>query len=90
MRNWIICESSHAETISPNLARFADDLIKKYQYTSLPSTWLTSKERKPYLKQARVSSWHPYIDQPRPSGGEKEAKKIKMATTLGADKKGMI
>ena len=49
---------------------------------------LSSKERKPYLKQARVSSWHPYTDQPRPSGGEREAKKIKMATTLGADKKG--
>ena len=26
--------------------------------------------------------------QPRPSGGEREVKKIKMATTLGADKKG--
>ena len=49
---------------------------------------LSSKERKPYLKQARVSSWHPYTDQSRPSGGEKEAKKIKMATTLGAEKKG--
>ena len=49
---------------------------------------LSSKERKPYLKQARVSSLHPYTDQPWPSGGEKEAKKIKMATTLGADKKG--
>ena len=48
---------------------------------------LSSKERKPYLKQARVSSWHPYGDQPRPSGGEKEAKKVKMATTLGAEKK---
>ena len=48
---------------------------------------LSSKERKPYLKQARVSSWHPYIGQPQPSGGEKEVKKIKMATTLGAEKK---
>ena len=48
---------------------------------------LSSKERKPYLKQARVSSWHSYTDQPQPSGGEKEAKKIKMATTLGAEKK---
>ena len=48
---------------------------------------LSSKERKPYLKQARVSSWHPYTDLPRPSGGEKEAKKIKMATTLNAEKK---
>ena len=49
---------------------------------------LSSKERKPYLKQARVSSWHPYTDLPRPSGGEKEAKKIKTATTtLGAEKK---
>ena len=48
---------------------------------------LSSKERKPYLKQARVSSWHPYTDQPQPSGGEKEAKKIKMATTFGAEKK---
>ena len=49
---------------------------------------LSSKERKPYLKQARGSSWHPYSDLPRSSGDEKEAKKIKMATTLGADKKG--
>ena len=49
---------------------------------------LSSKERKPYLKQARVSSWHPYTDLPRPPGGEKEAKKIEMATTLGAEKKG--
>ena len=34
-----------------------------------------------------MSSWHPYTDLPRPSGGEKEGKKIKMATTLGAEKK---
>ena len=49
---------------------------------------LSSKERKPYLKQARVSSWHPHSDLPRPSGGEKETRKIRMATTLGAEKKG--
>ena len=49
---------------------------------------LSSKERKPYLKQARVSSWHPHTALPRPSGGEKETKKIRMATTLGAEKKG--
>ena len=49
---------------------------------------LSSKERKPYLKQARVLSWHPHSDLPRPSGGEKETKKIRMATTLGAEKKG--
>ena len=48
---------------------------------------LSSTERKPYLKQARVSSWHPYTDQSQPSGGEKEAEKIQMATTLGAEKK---
>ena len=48
---------------------------------------LSSKERKPYLKQARVSSWHPYGDLPRPSEGEQETKKIRMATTLGAKKK---
>ena len=48
---------------------------------------LSSKERKPYLKQARVSSWHPYTDLPRTSGGEQEAKKIKMATTFGVEKK---
>ena len=35
-----------------------------------------------------MSSWHPYTDLPRSSGGEKEAKKIKMATTLGAEKNG--
>ena len=49
---------------------------------------LSSKERKPYLKQARVSSWHRHTDLPRTSGGEQEAKKIKMATTLRAEKKG--
>ena len=47
---------------------------------------LSSKEKKPYLKQARVSSWHPYSDLPRPQG-EQETKKIRMATTLGAEKK---
>ena len=35
-----------------------------------------------------MSSWHPYTDLSRPSGGEKETKKIRMATTLGAEKKG--
>ena len=39
------------------------------------------------LKQARVSSWHPYTDLPRPSEGEQETKKIRMTTTLGAEKK---
>ena len=51
---------------------------------------LSSKERKPYPKQARVSSWHPYTDLSRTCGGEKEAKKIEMATTLGAEKKGSV
>ena len=51
---------------------------------------LSSKERKPYLKQARVSSWHPYTGLPRPSGGEQETKKIKIATALGAEKKGSV
>ena len=49
---------------------------------------LSSKDRKPYLKQARVSSWHPHTDLPRPSGDQKETKKIEMSTTLGAEKKG--
>ena len=48
---------------------------------------LSSKDRKSYLKQARVSSWHPYSDLTRPSEGEQETKKIRMATTLGAEKK---
>ena len=48
---------------------------------------LSSKERKPHLKQARVSSRHPYGDLPRPSVGEQKTKKIRMATTLGAEKK---
>ena len=48
---------------------------------------LSSKERKPYLKQARVSSWHPYSDLPRSSEGEQETKKMRMATPLGAEKK---
>ena len=48
---------------------------------------LSSKKRKPYLKQARVSSRHPHTDLPRPSVGEQEAKKIRMATTFGAEKK---
>ena len=34
-----------------------------------------------------MSSWHPHTDLPRPSGDEQEAKKIKMATTFGAEKK---
>ena len=38
---------------------------------------LSSKERKPYLKQARVSSRHSHTDLPRTSGGEQEAKKKK-------------
>ena len=37
---------------------------------------------------SRPASWHPYTDLSRPSGGEKETKKIRMATTLGAEKKG--
>ena len=45
---------------------------------------LSPEDRKPYLKQARVSSWHPYTDQFR---GEKHHHQIKMATTLGAEKK---
>ena len=51
---------------------------------------LSSEERKPYLKQARMSSWHPYTELSRGemrSEGEEEAKKIKMATTLGVEKK---
>ena len=51
---------------------------------------LSSEDRKPYLKQARVSSWHQYTDLPLNSGCEQEAKKIKMATTLGAEKKGSV
>ena len=41
---------------------------------------LSSEERKPYLKQARVSSWHPYTDLSEgemPSEGEQETKKKK-------------
>ena len=34
-----------------------------------------------------MSSWHPHSDLPRPSEGEQETKKIKMVTTLGAEKK---
>ena len=51
---------------------------------------LSPEDRKPYLKQARVASWHPYTDQFRGekrSETEQEAKKIKMATTLGAEQK---
>ena len=44
-------------------------------------------KRENLIKQARVSSWHPHTDLPRPCGGEQEAKKIKMATTFGAEKK---
>ena len=65
--------------------QFADDLISTHLHQV---HGLSSKERKPNLKQGRVSSWHPYTDLPRPSGGEKKAKKIEMATTLGAEKKG--
>ena len=48
---------------------------------------LSSKERKPYLEQARASSCHPYTDLFRHSGGKHVTEKIKMATTLGAEKK---
>ena len=48
------------------------------------------KERKPYLKQAMVSSRHPYTDLPRNSGGGQETKKIKMATKLGTEKKDSV
>ena len=51
---------------------------------------LSSGERKPYLKQAKVLSWHPYTYLPRgekPSEGEQETRKIKMTTTLGVEKK---
>ena len=43
-----------------------------------------------YLKQTRVSSMHLYTDlsrSERPSEGEQETKKIKMPTTLSAEKK---
>ena len=51
---------------------------------------LSSEERKPYLKQAKMSSWHPYTDLPRGekhSEGEEETKKMKMTTTLGVEKR---
>ena len=52
---------------------------------------LSSEERKPYLKQAKVSSWHPYTDLSRSeknSEGKQElTKKMKMTTTLGVEKK---
>ena len=38
---------------------------------------LSSEERKPYLKQARVSSWHLYTDlsgREKPSEGEQKTK----------------
>ena len=46
------------------------------------------REKNPILSKLGCPSWHPYTDLPRPSGGEKEAKKIEMATILGAEKKG--
>ena len=51
---------------------------------------LSSEKRKLYLKQARVSSWHPYTNLLRgekPSEGEQETKKLRKANTLGAEKK---
>ena len=51
---------------------------------------LSSELRKPCLRQAKVSSRHPYNDLSpgeKPSEGEQETKKIRIATTLGAKKK---
>ena len=45
------------------------------------------KRENPVLSKPGCRHSTPYTDQPRPSGGEKEAKKIKMATTIGAGKK---
>ena len=70
-----LCGRPHLKNLSTHLYQVHD---------------LSSEDRKPYLKQARVSLWHPYTDQFRGekrSEGEQEAKKIKMATTLGAEKK---
>ena len=52
---------------------------------SVPFDSLCAREGVPHQS---LTSWHPYTDLPRPSGGEKKAKKIEMATTLGAEKKG--
>ena len=76
MQNWVIWESSHGETISPNLPALQPDL-KNISTHLLHIHGLSSKERKPYLKQARVLSWHPYGDLPRPYEGEQETKKIR-------------
>ena len=73
-----------------NLTGLQTASFKKISTHLLQVHGLSSKERKPYLKQARVSSWHPYTHHFRGekcSEGEQEAKKIKMATTLGAEKK---
>ena len=67
-RTWPVCGGPDLQNVSTHLLRLHD---------------LSSKERKSYLKQARASSWHPYIDLSRgekPSEGEQETKKMKMAT----------
>ena len=51
---------------------------------------LSFEVRKPCLRQAKVSSRNPYTDLSpgeKPSEGEQETKKIRIATTLGAKKK---
>ena len=71
-RTCSLCGRPHLKNLSTHLYQVYD---------------LSSEDRKPYLKQARVSSWHLYTNLPRPSGCEQEAKEMKMATTLGAEKK---
>ena len=63
----------------PDLKNISTNLYQVYG--------LSSKERKPYPKQVRAWLCHPYTNLPWPSVGEQETKQIKMATTLGAEKK---
>ena len=53
-------------------------------------TWIIydSSHAETIYDSSHAETWHPYTDLSRPSGGEKETKKIRMATTLGAEKKG--
>ena len=86
----MICDSSHAETISRTCPVCRRPDLKKISTHLHQVHGLSSKERKPYLKQARVSSWHPYTNLPRPSGGKQETKKIKNGHHTRWKKKGSV
>ena len=86
----MICDSSHGETIWRTCPVCGRPDLKNTSTHLHQIHGLSSKERKPYLEQGRVSSWHPYSDLPRPSGGEQGTKKIKNCHHTRWEKKGSV